>query len=107
MLVALTPGSQANGSSITRQPAGLRMWGIGDPRFTPVEQADDDEAQREAIDLVAVHDPRAAAELGSDVPLVLSGHRHTPEVTDAGTCTLYCDVPGHRQGGMEAILEVS
>lgn len=26
---------------------------------------------------------------------------------DAGTYTLYCDVPGHRQGGMEATLEVS
>ena len=26
---------------------------------------------------------------------------------DAGTYTLYCDIPGHRQGGMEAALEVS
>lgn len=26
---------------------------------------------------------------------------------DAGTYTLYCDIPGHREGGMEAPLEVS
>jgi len=26
---------------------------------------------------------------------------------DAGTYTIYCDVPGHQEGGMEATLEVS
>ena len=26
---------------------------------------------------------------------------------DAGTYTIYCDVPGHQEGGMEADLEVS
>lgn len=88
--------------------AGLRIWGIGDPRFTPDQQEDDDDdAQREVIehfaeevdvlvadagaediDLVAVHDPRAAEELEDDVPLVLSGHRHVPDVTGLGSTLL-------------------
>jgi predicted MPP superfamily phosphohydrolase len=78
--------------------AGLRIWGAGDPRFTPDQQEDDDadtqrrviaefagevdeqvaDANPDAIDLVALHDPNAAAELGGDVPLVLAGHRHSP-----------------------------
>lgn len=78
--------------------AGLRIWGIGDPRYTP-DQADGEPADQraliddltgrlrravarsdpDAIDLVAVHDPRAARRVGDLVPLVLSGHRHEQE----------------------------
>ena len=72
--------------------AGLRVWGIGDPRYTPdkdqptgadVEQeaaeafAPEVDAQLEAgADVALVHDARAAADLGGDVPLVLAGHTH-------------------------------
>jgi len=85
--------------------AGLRIWGIGDPRYTPnkdqpghdaggddngddgdeVEQAEayapevaDDLAADTppAVDLVMVHDSRIAGDLGGQVPLVLAGHTH-------------------------------
>lgn len=82
--------------------ARLRIWGRGDPRFTPDQQEDDsEEAQQQAIedfatevddlvaaappesiDVVALHDPSAAAELEGDVPLVLAGHRHEPDVIE-------------------------
>ena len=72
--------------------AGLRVWGIGDPRYTPdkdqptgadVEQEaaeafapEVDEQLERGVDLVLIHDARAAAALGGDVPLVLAGHTH-------------------------------
>jgi predicted MPP superfamily phosphohydrolase len=77
--------------------AGLRMWGIGDPRFTPDKsQATGKEVETEQIeafaprlrsrllrsdpatvDLVAVHDARAASTVGDLVPLILAGHTHS------------------------------
>lgn len=76
--------------------AGLTFWGTGDPRFTPDKSRDgsgDDEEQvaedeapivarqverfgPDEIDIVVVHDPVVAGELGDVVPLVLAGHRH-------------------------------
>ena len=74
--------------------AGLRVWGIGDPRYTPnkdqptggdeerdqAEAFADDVARRVArsgpIDVVLVHDARIASEIGGAVPLVLAGHTH-------------------------------
>jgi predicted phosphodiesterase len=76
--------------------AGLRFWGIGDPRYTPdksqpVGGASEKEvaeayAPRVAdllvedepppVDVVLIHDPRTAADLGGLVPLVLAGHEH-------------------------------
>ncbi|HEX7132069.1 MAG TPA: metallophosphoesterase [Iamia sp.] len=89
--------------------AGLRFWGVGDPRFTPdksqagsgedeqevaddfaaevatdLEVADDDQP----VDVALVHDPRTAAELGGLVPLVLAGHRHRRAVEDLGDDTV-------------------
>jgi predicted phosphodiesterase len=80
--------------------AGLRFWGIGDPRFTPdkseeVEGTEQERAlalapevvdgveedQPPAIDVVMVHDERMAADLGGVVPLVLAGHTHEPTDT--------------------------
>ena len=78
--------------------AGLRFWGIGDPRYTPdrSEQAGGSERERaEAfapevaerlaedepppVDVVMVHDERMAGDLGGEVPLVLAGHTHDAE----------------------------
>ena len=79
--------------------AGLRLWGIGDPRYTPdkdqpigadVEEeaavAFAPEVQRRlastpgaaGVDVVLVHDARAARDLAGDVDLVVSGHTHRP-----------------------------
>ena len=84
--------------------AGLRLWGIGDPRYTPdpdqrdagadapdpAEAFASEVANRLAaseppdVDVVAVHDPEIAAELGGDVPLVLAGHMHDAQATHLG-----------------------
>jgi predicted phosphodiesterase len=76
--------------------AGLRFWGIGDPRYTPNKDQPVDapsereraelfapevaerlaEAEPPAVDVALIHDSRAASELGGQVPLVLSGHVH-------------------------------
>lgn len=79
--------------------AGLRFWGIGDPRYTPdksqpVEGTEAERAEAFApvvaerlaedrpppVDVVMVHDQRMAADLGGEVPLVLAGHTHEPDV---------------------------
>lgn len=88
--------------------AGLRIWGIGDPRFTPDKSragsGDDEQDVADAfateaatrlrvadadqpVDIALVHDPRAAADLGGLVPLVLAGHTHRRSVDDLGDGT--------------------
>ncbi len=88
--------------------AGIRFWGVGDPRFTPdksragsgedEQQVADDFAAEVAVELrvadedepvevALVHDPRTAAELGGLAPLVLAGHRHRRAVEDLGDGT--------------------
>ena len=105
--------SAATASAVAAQPnavvlddtvatvAGVRIWGIGDPRFTP-DKTDDvslEEERRQAdrfaphvarrvdaagvVDIAVMHDPRAAASLdGGVVPLVLAGHLHKPTSRD-------------------------
>lgn len=86
--------------------AGLRFWGIGDPRFTPDKsQPVGQDAERKRIeefaatlpakvaaspgvDVLLVHDPRAAAGITDEVPLVLAGHTHEPGVRKVGDATL-------------------
>jgi predicted phosphodiesterase len=78
--------------------AGLRIWGIGDPRYTPnKEELSESETEQERADnyapivadrlaedeppeadVVMVHDRRTAADLAGEVPLVLAGHGHNP-----------------------------
>ena len=83
--------------------AGLRVWGIGDPRYTPdKDQATGADVEKEAAeafapkvadrlevgaDLVMIHDARAAADLGGAVPLVLAGHTHRAREGRIGRAT--------------------
>ncbi|HEX4979699.1 MAG TPA: metallophosphoesterase [Acidimicrobiales bacterium] len=85
---------------------GLRIFGIGDPRFTPDKRdavpIEEERAQavdfgpelaarvdRAApVDVVAIHDPRAASRLGGLAPLVLAGHVHQPSSRRLGPTLL-------------------
>lgn len=86
--------------------AGLRIWGIGDPRYTPdKDQPTGADVEQEAAemfapevddlladdeddaDVVMVHDARAGADLAGDVDLVLSGHTHRPREGRIGRLT--------------------
>jgi predicted MPP superfamily phosphohydrolase len=111
--------SQATAAAVAAQPnavvlddsstdiKGIRIWGIGDPRFTPDKQTagTKDEERRQAVefaatvadrieagaDIALVHDPATAAELDGRVPLVLAGHMHRPSerrLGDSGSLLL-------------------
>ncbi len=93
-------GAQPNAIVLDGQSAlvdGVRVWGVGDPRFTPdkdrptgqdVERAAAEDfapkvaqmlrSESPRPDVVLVHDPRFAADLDGLVPLVLAGHTHKP-----------------------------
>ena len=75
--------------------AGLRFWGIGDPRYTPdKDQMGPSEQERRGVrprgrrrpgrrrapdvDVVLVHDARIAADIGGEVPLVLPATPTSP-----------------------------
>ena len=95
-LDALTNTTVLDGAA--HNVAGLRFWGIGDPRFTPDKSGETgvDVERREIekfapdvrrglradspppVDVVMVHDVRAAADIMGEVPLVLAGHSHEP-----------------------------
>jgi hypothetical protein len=88
--------------------AGLTFWGAKDPRFTPdktrpgsgsdqreVVRADATRVRRAlqaygtgSVDVVLVHDPLQADELGDRGLLVLAGHRHVAEEITLGTTTV-------------------
>ena len=94
LAVAEQPGAIVLDGPEVVEVAGLRLMGRGDPRFTPDKTRGDDDAPAEVYaragrqvldayrlatdkpDLVMVHDPRVAAELVGEVPLVLAGHAH-------------------------------
>jgi len=97
--------AQANAVVLDGGPAevaGVRFWGIGDPRYTPdkdqrtgtgVERETAeifaDEAARRLgasapVDVVVVHDARIAAGMGDLAPLVLAGHTHKPREKTIG-----------------------
>jgi predicted phosphodiesterase len=78
---------------------GLRIAGIGDPRFTPDKASDENipdsaviasgqtlastiKASPKPVDIALVHDPASAGALDGTVPLVLAGHIHKREIYD-------------------------
>ncbi|MBW3537704.1 MAG: metallophosphoesterase [Actinobacteria bacterium] len=108
---AAAVAAQPNAVVLEAEPvtvAGLTFWGVGDPRFTPDKSSETGvDVEREAIeafapvmrrqlrrdnpstvDVVLVHDPRAAARVGDLVPLVLAGHTHEPRQGVIGEATL-------------------
>ncbi len=100
--------------------AGLRIFGLGDPAFTPARGVPvDDEAFNEIIasadpvvakdvdalqdppDLVAVHDDRMAESVAGRVPLVISGHFHeTSARVENGTLYLRIGTTGGSGAGI-------
>ncbi len=80
--------------------AGLRVAGIGDPRFTPDKDTSSQDPRLRAglsyvgsqlaatsaangpVDIALVHDPASAEPLSGVVPLVLAGHTHQRDVRD-------------------------
>ncbi|MGI8335823.1 metallophosphoesterase family protein [Actinomadura scrupuli] len=77
-----------------KEVGGLRIWGVGDPRFTPDKTTRDDgvaastmaqtgsrlaaglHAARVTPDVVLTHDPSEGQAFDGIAPLVLSGHTH-------------------------------
>ena len=88
--------------------AGLRFWGIGDPRYTPEKDqpvGTDHERDRieafapavrnrlladgaSTVDVLLIHDARGAVDAAPQVPLVLAGHRHKQETSNIGATTV-------------------
>jgi predicted MPP superfamily phosphohydrolase len=85
----------------TTEIEGIRIWGVGDPRFTPdkTDAVSIEEEREQAtlfapevarrvdhaspVDIAVMHDPRLAERLGGGaVPLVLAGHLHRPSSRD-------------------------
>jgi predicted phosphodiesterase len=103
--VKALPGATVLDGGVT-EVAGLRIAGVGDPRFTPdktTRSGEADEtvvgagrrladvvaAETRPVDIALVHDPAAAAPLMGHVPLVLAGHLHHREQKhDEGTLLL-------------------
>ncbi len=106
--VAAQPNSVVLDGGAARDVAGLRMWGMGDPRYTPDKSqpvgkdVERDQAAAAApgvaaalraampppVDLVVVHDARLAAAAGDLTPLVLAGHTHEPRQSSLGKAVL-------------------
>ncbi|WP_243708835.1 metallophosphoesterase, partial [Actinomadura sp. GC306] len=89
----------------TREVAGLRIYGVGDPRYTPDKSTRDDFTGADQIraeglrlaaelrasgttpDIVATHDPTEGEAFSGITPLVLAGHAHarSTELLPTGT----------------------
>jgi predicted MPP superfamily phosphohydrolase len=88
---------QKNATVLTgnmKEVGGLRIWGSGDPRFTPDKTTRGDAVGAGAMrqqgqllatslrnsgltpDMVVIHDPNEAEAFNGTAPLILSGHTH-------------------------------
>ncbi len=103
-----------------RTVAGLRIFGLGDPAFTPARGvpvddeafnaivqgadpvvAEDVDALEDPPDVVAVHDDRMAESVAGRVPLVISGHFHaTNSRVENGTLFLRIGTTGGSGAGI-------
>ncbi|MBO2438989.1 metallophosphoesterase [Actinomadura nitritigenes] len=81
----------------TREVGGLRLYGVGDPRFTPDKSTRDDFVGADQVraegqvladrlrrsgttpDVVLTHDPAEGEAFSGLTPLILSGHLHARE----------------------------
>jgi predicted MPP superfamily phosphohydrolase len=100
--------------------AGIRIFGLGDPAFTPARGVPVDDERFNAIvatadpvvaadvdalddppDIVAVHDDRMAESVAGRVPLVISGHFHETEArVENGTLFLRIGTTGGSGAGI-------
>ncbi len=88
-----------------RRVAGLRFFGVGDPRFTPDKTTRDDQVAEDAlarygrqaadrlaalgpVDIAVAHDPTVARQFAGQAPLLLAGHVHARRTEDLGTSLL-------------------
>ncbi|HEU5156790.1 MAG TPA: metallophosphoesterase [Streptosporangiaceae bacterium] len=90
-------GEEKNATVLTgnmKDVVDLRIWGSGDPRFTPDKTTRDDNVGADALlrqgqrlaaglrnsgigpDIVVLHDPTEAQAFNGIAPLVLAGHTH-------------------------------
>jgi predicted MPP superfamily phosphohydrolase len=121
---ATSNGVVLDGRSVTI--AGLTIYGLGDPAFTPARGVPvDDEAfaalarsvgpqiladvraSETLVDVVAVHDDRMGEAVAGSVPLVVSGHYHATRarVTD-GTLYLRVGTTGGSGAGIFRDLDI-
>lgn len=96
---------------------GLRLYGLGDLSFTATnelsrqdQEANDRRlgrraalaARTESPDVLAMHNPHAAGPVVGEVPVILAGHTHDPEVAyEDGTVVVTAGSTG--AGGLEAL----
>jgi predicted MPP superfamily phosphohydrolase len=122
-VASLPNGAVLDGDA--RTIAGLSVYGLGHPAFTPArgvsvdEEAFEEEARSagetiaadldeldDAVDVIAVHDDRMAESIAGRVPLVVSGHFHATNArTLNGTLFLRIATTGGSGAGIFRGLE--
>lgn len=92
---------------VAKEVAGLRFYGLPDPRFTPDKRSGDDQKAQAAVvavfaqrlkdvlgimtpapQILLTHDPASAALLKGQGPLVLAGHLHERKQIDQDGTTI-------------------
>ncbi len=104
---------------------GIRIWGIGDSRFTADKSTYENKEQERSdaqaaapqvfrsllsnvpprVDVALVHDPATAADLDGAVPLVLAGHLHKFEQRQLGADTTMIVQGSTGAAGLRGVAE--